>query len=99
MRHPSPIVQAGKKQGIKTTAVQFLQAGLSRRSALASETDLTLEEAQALNDNVSTFRRLLEAWSTEMDPACNDWNFTMTSIVARKAVFLSEREDWMTAKQ
>lgn len=98
MNHPSPVVQAGKKHGIKTTAVQLLQAGLSRRSALMSQANIADESLLALDKDIATFRRLLEAWNHETDPACNDWNFNLTSIVTRKSFLLGEQEAWMTPK-
>ena len=98
MDHPSPIVQAGKKQGIKTTAIQLLQAGMSRRGALASRTGISAAEAHDLKEDVKILKDLLEAWNNGTDPACNDWNFAMTSIVARKAFIINEQEAWMTAK-
>ena len=91
MDHPSPVIQGGKTQLIKLTAVQLLQAGISRRGVRASG-------AQELEEDVEARQRLLEAWNQGTDPACSDWNFAMTSIVARKALVVSEHQAWMTAK-
>lgn len=91
MNHPSPVVQGGKTQLIRLTALQLLQAGISRRGVRASE-------AHELEEDVEARQRLLDAWNQGIDPACNDWNFAMTSIVARKALVLSKHQAWMTAK-
>ncbi len=98
MNHPSPMIQAGKKQGIKTTAVELLQAGISRRANKAAEAQASSAEAKKYRDDVEAMNQLLEAWNQERDPACNEWNFAMTSIVARKALVINEHLAWMVAK-
>lgn len=96
MNHPSPVVQAGKKQAIKATAVELLQAGITRRTRSASQVQEV--EPQKLNEDVEVMTRLLDAWNQGEDPACNEWNFAMTSMVARKALVIDKHQAWMLAK-
>ena len=100
MNHPSPVVQAGKTHAIKSTALVLLQAGITRRETRAAQTQSSSSslEAQELKEDIKARKQLLDAWNQGTDPACNDWNFVMTSIVARKALVIDERQAWMTAK-
>ena len=100
MNHPSPVVQAGKTQAIKSTALALLQAGITRREIRAAQTQGSSSslEAQELEEDIEARKQLLDAWNQGADPACNDWNFAMTSIVARKALVMDEHQAWMTAK-
>ena len=100
MNHPSPVVQAGKTHAIKSTALALLQAGISRKDFRAAQTQSPSPslEAQELTEDVEARKRLLDAWNQGTDPACSDWNFAMTSIVARKTLVMDERQAWMTAK-
>ena len=100
MNHPSPVVQAGKTHGIKSTALALLQAGITRREIRAAQTQGSNSslEAQELKEDIEARKQLLDAWKQGADPACNEWNFTMTSIVARKALIIDEHQAWMTAK-
>lgn len=98
MNHPSQAVEAGKKQGIMGAAMVLLQAGISRRETLVAQAGVQDVEAQKLEREVEEMKQLLDAWSQGADPACNDWNCAMTSIIARKALLIDEHEAWMTAK-
>ena len=98
MNHPSPVVQAGKTQLIMSTAVQLLQAGISRRGTVAAQSQTSSSEGHELEEDIAARKQLLDAWKQGTDPACNDWNFAMTSIVARKALLISKHQAWMTAK-
>ena len=100
MNHPSPVVQAGKTHVIKSTALALLQAGISRKEIRAAQTQSPSPslEAQKLTEDVEARKILLDAWNQGTDPACSDWNFAMTSIVARKTLFMNEHQAWMTAK-
>ena len=98
MDHASPIVQAGKKLGIRTAAVQLLQAGLSRNDAPTSQTKASTSVSADMPEYVQTRRDLIDAWNSGADPACNERNFVMTSIVVRKLFTTSEQSPWMTAK-
>lgn len=98
MGHPSQVVEAGKKQEIMGAAVQLLQAGVSRRQTLVAEARCSSSQAQKLKDEAEEMKRLIEAWKQGGDPACNRWEYTMTSIVARKALLIKEHETWMTPK-
>ena len=98
MDHPSRAVEAGKKQGIMGVAVALLQAGVSRRQMLVAEAQCSISQAQKLEEEIEGMKRLVEAWKQGGDPACNRWDFTMTSIIARKALLINEHEAWMTAK-
>ena len=96
--HPSVIVEAGKKQVIMGAAVQFLEAGVSRRQGILVEAKDSTSEAQNLEKEVGELKRLLEAWKQGEDPACNHWECAMTSIIAKKAIIISEHEAWMIPK-
>ena len=98
MNHPSPVVQAGKTRAILSTAVQLLLAGISRRETRAAQPDISISEARELNEDVEARKQLLDAWNQGEDPACSDWNFATTSIVARKTLVIDEDQEWMTAK-
>ena len=98
MNHPSPAVEAGKKQEIMGAALVLLQAGVSRRHMLVAEGKCSVSQAQKLEEEIEEIKRLIEAWKQGGDPACNRWDFTMTSIIARKALLINEHEAWMTAK-
>ena len=98
LNHPSPVVEAGKRQGIKLTAIQLLQAALMRRLDLTAQSDPLAKEAETVTREIEDLRHLLRAWNDGTDPACNDWNFVMTSIVARKALIMHQRDAWMIAK-
>ena len=98
MNHASPIVNAGARQVIKIAAVPLLRAGISRRKAVMKQTSCSQEEMQELERDTEAIGVLLDAWNQGTDPACNEWNFAITSIVARKAVFINEEQNWMMAK-
>ena len=98
MNHASPAVEAGKKQEIMGAAVQLLQAGISRRQGLVAQAQVSGSEVQKLEVELEEMKRLVEAWKQGGDPACNEWDYTMTSITARKALVLNVHEAWMTAK-
>ena len=98
MDHPSRAVEAGKKQEIMGAAVVLLRAGVSRRQMLLAEAQCSVSQAQKLEEEIEEMKRLVEAWKQGGDPACNRWDFTMTSIIARKALLINEHEAWMTAK-
>ncbi|KAK3167845.1 hypothetical protein OEA41_004291 [Lepraria neglecta] len=98
LNHPSRAVEAGKKQEIMGAAVQLLQAGMSRRQSLAAQVQVSGLEAKKLREEVEEMIGLIEAWRQGGDPACNDWDCTMTSIIARKALMIDAHEAWMTAK-
>ena len=98
MKHPSVTVEAGKKQVIMGAAVQLLEAGVSRRQDILVKAQGNTPEAQNLENEVGELKRLVEAWKQGEDPACNDWECAMTSIIARKAIIISEHEAWMIPK-
>lgn len=98
MDHPSPVVQAGKTQLIMATAVQLLQAGISRRGTVAAQSQSSSSKGDELKEDIEARKQLLDAWKQGTDPACSDWNFAMTSIVARKALVMSNHQAWMTSK-
>ena len=98
MNHPSQIVKAGARQVIKIAAVPLLQAGISRRKAVMKQSNYSQEEMRELERDTEAIGVLLDAWNQGTDPACNEWNFAITFIVARKAVFINEEQDWMMAK-
>lgn len=95
MNHPSSVVQAGKTHAIKSTALALLQAGITRREirAAQSQSSSSSLEAQELKEDIEARKKLLDAWNQGTDPACSDWNFVMTSIVARKTLFMNEHQD------
>jgi len=99
MNHPFPAVHAGKKQAVKTTAAELLKPGRSCRTARASQTQISSVEAQDLREDVEAMEGFLDGWNQDRDPSCNEWDFAMTSIVARKALVIEEHQEWMVAKQ
>lgn len=96
--HPSRAVEAGKKQEIMGAALQLLQAGVSRRQKLVAEAQGSGSQALELEEEIEEMKQLVKVWKQGEDPACNRWDFTMTSIIARKALLINEDEAWMTAK-
>ena len=98
MNHPSRVVEGGKKQIIKEATVLLLQAGVSRRQMLVAHQQVSRSEAEKLMMEVDEMKRLVEAWKRGGDQECNDWDCTMTSIIARKALMVNEQDAWMTAK-
>lgn len=98
LNHQSPVVQAGKKQGIKSTAIELLKAGLSRQITRTPQTSKSSVDEIKIKEDVGAIESLLEAWIHDTDPACNEWNFAMTSIVAQKRFIISEDKEWMSAR-
>ena len=98
MNHPSRAVEAGKKQVVMGAALQLLQAGISRRQILVTEAQYSGSHAEKLDEEIEDMKRLVEAWMQGGDPACNRWDCTMTSVIARKALLINEHEGWMTNK-
>ena len=97
MNHPSPVVQAGKTHAIKLTAFMLFQAGITRKEIRTAQTYSSSPslEAQELAEDVEARKGFLDRGT---DTACNDWNFAMTFIVARKPLVMNEHLVWMTAK-
>ena len=98
MNHPSRAVEAGKKQLVLGVAAQLLQAAISRRQTLPATKHLSDSDAQRLEAEMGEIKRLLDAWQRGGDPASSRWDLAMTSIIARKALLVDEREAWMTPK-
>ena len=101
MNHPSRAVQAGKNQIILGVAVQLLEAALSRRHTLLlakGQLSSSDAEAQRLEKEVGEIERLVEVWQKGGDHVGSSWDCAMTSIVARKALLVDERGEWMTAR-
>ena len=98
MNHPSALVEAGKKQVIMGAAVQLLEAGVFRRQEILGKAQGNTAESQKLKKEVGEMKWLIEAWKQGEDPACSSWECAMTSIIARKAMIISEHEAWMIAK-
>ena len=99
MNHPSSAVEAGKKQLVLGVAAQLLQAAISRRQTLLlANKQLSDSDTQRLEAEVGELNRLVDAWQRGGDPASSRWDLAMTSIIARKARLVDEREAWMTPK-
>ncbi len=98
MNHPSRAVEVGKKQEIMGAALQLLHAEISRRHTLVTEAQYSGSQAEKLEEEIEDMKRLVEAWKEGGDPACNRWDCTMTSVIARKALLINEHEGWMTNK-
>ena len=91
--HPSPVIQAGKTQKIMAPAVQLLQAGICRRETRAAQMYFALGSKGARRG----YPKMLDVWSQGTDPACKDWDYAMTSIVASKALVVNKYHAWTTA--
>lgn len=98
LNHPSSLIQAAKYHAVKSVAILLLQAGILRRRTLAAHPEISNEEAQELEQDVEQLEKLLTAWNHGDNPTSDDWNFATTSIIARKALLVSENQPWMMAK-
>lgn len=99
MDHPSPAVEARKKQSVSRGVVQLPQAGKSRRQNPVAIARFFLgPKHRSSKRRLKKMQRLVEARKQGGDPACNCWDLVMTSIVAIKALLISEHEAWMIAK-
>ena len=96
--HPSPRVQSEKEHVIKGAALQFLQAGASRRLGKAADPSTPVAVAQELAKASNAMTKLADDIKTGGEYARSEWDMAMTRIIARKAVILSEAEPWMSAR-
>lgn len=96
--HPSPRVQSEKGYVIKAAALQFLQAGASRRHDKAADPLTPAAEAQELVNASNSMITLAEDIKAGGEYARSEWDMAMTSIIARKAIILSAGEPWMSAR-
>ena len=96
--NPSELIRSETKQEMASVAILLLQAGITRRQMLAEQSHSSTPEAEQLQTEINARSQLLEAWKQGKDPANSEWNYAMTSIVARKAHIVDEQQDWMLAK-
>ena len=89
---PSAPVESMKQGIVLAAAAQMLDTGTTRRSALANDPQLSSVEAGEMRMQVDKMRRLVESIKKGEDPASCTWEFEVTWIVARKAVFASSNE-------
>ena len=96
--HPSPVVETGKTNVIRTGAVQLLRAAISRREGILSQMQGSDLDGRRVEDEIQEFKRLGEELEYVKDPASCTWDMAMTTIVARKSFRIDEKEIWMTPK-
>lgn len=88
--HPSQLVRALKREVVKAAAVQLLQASVLRKEGLLKQGTLSADHSREVEMETSELRKLIDAWIHGHDPACNQWEFAMTSIVAQKTSIVKE---------
>lgn len=96
--HSSPVVAAGKKPLILSTIVAFLQAGVLRRKMVLADPHTPDSEGETLLQQSREIEELIESFKRGDDQICENWDFEMTWIVARKCILVSKGDAWMAAK-
>ena len=96
--HNSPVVAAGKKPLVLSTAAAFLQAGALRRKQIIADPSTSAGEGEKLLQECREIEELIEAFKRGEKQVCENWEFEMTWIVARKAILVNNGEAWMSTK-
>ena len=98
LNHPSPAVAAVKNMVVISAASNLLESSISRKKAAATDPSTSNMEAKELAKEIESLNELMDAIKRGDGDACNNWNFELTWIVARKAIVVDEKEAWMSIK-
>ncbi|KAL9045095.1 MAG: hypothetical protein Q9214_001821 [Letrouitia sp. 1 TL-2023] len=97
LSHPSPVVEAGKRIQLIAAATALLKARLVRKTVELNSTSKPSLEAEELDEEIQTMGSVLAAVQSGPEGG-GSWDYDVTWIVARKAIFLDSIEGWMSLR-